>query len=476
MAKETKQPVVFISYSHFDEPEHPGPEEIKWLSFVQKFLRPLEKHGVLRFWDDGRIRGGANWRPEIERELNACDVCILLVSPNSLSSDFILDKEVKPMLERRKNEGVHIYPIHITPTPFEGAEWLTEMQIRPSKDKSLFESPLPEREAKMVAIVKEIARLLEGMATTGKRAARPQHQASNSGQQVIDYGRLPETPYAKLVGRETELKELDNAWTNDKINILSLVADGGVGKSALVNAWLVSMQADQYRGADAVLGWSFFSQGSGQRATSAEPFLNWTLEELGIAIDSTSSTVKAEKLAEAMTKRRVLLVLDGVEPLQHGPGPQSGQLKDHGLRAFLRRFAQMSFAGQHSLVVVTSRLAITDIQRWKDGSAPVRDLGYLLNDEGAELLESYRIHGPQGRNGRRESRSRWPCANAYADGRLLARTLRQRRASAQEYQGLVRRPLRARRAWCDVGDGILREGMACRSAASARDYAYRRVV
>jgi hypothetical protein len=109
MAKETKQPVVFISYSHFDEPEHPGPEEIKWLSFVQKFLRPLEKHGVLRFWDDGRIRGGANWRPEIERELNACDVCILLVSPNSLSSDFILDKEVKPMLERRKNEGVHIY-------------------------------------------------------------------------------------------------------------------------------------------------------------------------------------------------------------------------------------------------------------------------------------------------------------------------------------------------------------------------------
>lgn len=95
-----------------------------------------------------------------------------------------------------------------------------------------------------------------------------------------------------------------------------------------------------------------------------------------------------------MAQRRVILVLDGVEPLQHGPGPQSGQLKDHGLRAFLRRFAQVPFAGRHSLVVVTSRLAITDIQRWKDGSAPVRDLGFLLNDEGAELLESYGVHGP----------------------------------------------------------------------------------
>jgi hypothetical protein len=268
------------------------------------------------------------------------------------------------------------------------------MQIRPSKEKSLFESPLPKREAKMVAIVKEIARLLEGMATTGKRAARPQHQAPNSRKRVIDYGRLPETPYAKLVGREEELKQLDDAWANEKINILSLVADGGVGKSALVNAWLVGMQTDGYRGADAVLGYSFFSQGSEQRATSAEPFLNWTLEELGIAIDSTSSTVKAERLAEAMAQRRILLVLDGVEPLQHGPGLQQGQLKDHGLRAFLRRFAQMSFAGQHSLVVVTSRLAITDIQRWKDGSAPVRDLGFLRNDAGAELLESYGVHGP----------------------------------------------------------------------------------
>lgn len=88
-------------------------------------------------------------------------------------------------------------------------------------------------------------------------------------------------------------------------------------------------------------------------------------------------------------------MLDGVEPLQHGPGPQKGQLKDQGLRAFLRRFAQMPCAGKHSLVAVTSRLAITDLQKWKDGSAPVRDLGYLQNDAGADLLESYGVYGPK---------------------------------------------------------------------------------
>ena len=64
-------------------------------------------------------------------------------------------------------------------------------------------------------------------------------------------------------------------------NILSLVAEGGAGKSALVNEWLTRMQADGYRGADAVLGWSFYSQGIKERATSADEFLNWALDKLG---------------------------------------------------------------------------------------------------------------------------------------------------------------------------------------------------
>lgn len=49
---------------------------------------------------------------------------------------------------------------------------------------------------------------------------------------------LPETPYERLVGRDDELKRLDEAWTNLAVNVLSLVAEGGAGKSALVNQWL----------------------------------------------------------------------------------------------------------------------------------------------------------------------------------------------------------------------------------------------
>ena len=117
----------------------------------------------------------------------------------------------------------------------------------------------------------------------------------------------------------------------------------------------------------AVLGWSFYSQGSKERATAADEFLNWALAKLGVKLDTTSASAKGEAIAEALITRRVLLVLDGVEPLQHGPGPQAGQLKDQGLRALLRRFATAPPRPDHSLIVLTSRVAVADLQRFKDG-------------------------------------------------------------------------------------------------------------
>jgi hypothetical protein len=37
------KPIIFISYAHLDEPEKPRGEEVQWLSFVMKFLRPAVK-------------------------------------------------------------------------------------------------------------------------------------------------------------------------------------------------------------------------------------------------------------------------------------------------------------------------------------------------------------------------------------------------------------------------------------------------
>ena len=56
--------------------------------------------------------GGADWNPEIEAQLRASDIFILLVSANSTGSDYIVDKEIPIIRERQGNgDGVYFYPL-----------------------------------------------------------------------------------------------------------------------------------------------------------------------------------------------------------------------------------------------------------------------------------------------------------------------------------------------------------------------------
>jgi len=387
MADGSTKPVIFISYSHKDR---------AWLDYVRSFLAPLAKHGTLTIWDDEKLQIGDDWKGDIYSALDACSVFIVLVSRYSLASDFIIDEEVGRILKRPKTQ-VRFCPIVVTPCHMPQLDWLNHPNRRPRDGKALSELPDPERDREMAVIAGQIAEALATIART--RGVSPTSPptglaaATASFPGIVDYARLPETPYKNLVGRDTELKRLDQAWADKKTNIVSLIAWGGAGKTALVNEWLVRLRNDNYRGADAVLGWSFYSQGTKERATSAEGFLDWALGKLNVKVDTTSSSAKGEKLAQAIAQRRVLLVLDGIEPLQYGPEGQNGALKDQGIRSFLRGFAAMPPATSHGLVVLTSRLAIHELQKWKDNAAPVIDLGRLSDEAGASLLADNGVKG-----------------------------------------------------------------------------------
>jgi tetratricopeptide (TPR) repeat protein len=403
----TAKPVIFISYSHKDEPKTPGPKDELWLTFVQSHLQPAVKHGMYALWVDEDIPGGGKWREEITAKLNECDVCVLLVSRFSLASDFIIDVEIETLRKRHERGHVEIFPIVLTPCAVDTAPWLVEFNLRPPNGQPLSDFEDNERNKQMAQVAKEIATLARAIAQRKQDREQELHlqqvqmseqpplnwQLPTAQPETIDIKHLPETAYERLVGRESQLKCLDDAWANRSTNILSLVAEGGAGKSALVNGWLKGVQADNYRGAAAVLGWSFYSQGSKERATSAEPFLDWALDRLGVKVGMTSATVKGEAIAEAIGRRRVLLVLDGVEPLQHGLDKQRGELKDQGLRALLRRFAAVPPVEAHGLVVLTSRLPVKDIARWKDSAAPVLDVEQLSDEAGAALLHDNGVWG-----------------------------------------------------------------------------------
>ncbi|MFZ1963045.1 MAG: toll/interleukin-1 receptor domain-containing protein [Roseiarcus sp.] len=154
------KPIIFISYAHADEPEQPAEGEVKWLSFVTGYLRPAVKHGAVEIWIDRLMRGGDNVDPEIERKLRACDIFVLLVSPHSLSSDYIIDKEIAIIRERQANcEDVHFYPLLLTPTPNIALDIVRDKNLRPRDGKSLFEYSVNDRYRHMSDAADEIAEI-----------------------------------------------------------------------------------------------------------------------------------------------------------------------------------------------------------------------------------------------------------------------------------------------------------------------------
>ena len=74
----------------------------------------------------------------------------------------------------------------------------------------------------------------------------------------ISVARLPVTG-SDVFGREEDIAFLDAAWANQNVNVVTIVAWAGVGKSTLVNHWLRRMAAEHYHSAERVFGWSFYS-------------------------------------------------------------------------------------------------------------------------------------------------------------------------------------------------------------------------
>ena len=229
-----------------------------------------------------------------------------------------------------------------------------------------------------------------------KRPVADSHTATRTsavrpGPKKISVARLPVTG-SDVFGREEDLTFLDAALANQHVNVVSIVAWAGVGKSTLVNCWLRRLAAEDYRSVELVFGWSFYRQGTSGQSSSADEFVDAALAWFGDQ-DPRAGTAweKGERLAKLVAHCRTLLVLDGLEPLQNPPGPQEGRLREPALQALLRELA----AFNTGLCVVTTRLPIGDIAEHEGTSSQRRDLEQLPNNAGAKLLRALGVKGTE---------------------------------------------------------------------------------
>jgi|GEM_PF-1922279 len=148
----SSQPTVFISYSREDEAE-----KVTLLTH----LNILNRDGQLDLWSDDKIKAGETWQRQISEAINRANVAILLISANFLSSEFIMDQEVNTLLQRRRREGLIIFPVIAKACAWDRIDWLNRMEIRPRDGRPVWGDGGSHVDADLAAIAREVAIIIE---------------------------------------------------------------------------------------------------------------------------------------------------------------------------------------------------------------------------------------------------------------------------------------------------------------------------
>ena len=200
-------------------------------------------------------------------------------------------------------------------------------------------------------------------------------------------------PYTNpiLFGREKELDFLKTCLSDSSKNIVSIIAWGGVGKTALINNWLNTLQTESFVDIDCVYGYSFYSQGSAlDRQVSSDHFINNALKWFGDpAPEEGTAWDRGKRLAKLIQRQKTLLILDGFEPLQYPPGVLEGRIKDNGVRSLLLELMR----NNPGLCIISSRLKIIDINVSLGYTVKELHLEKLSNDAGTQLLKHNKCYG-----------------------------------------------------------------------------------
>jgi len=142
---------VFISYSHRDD-------ELR--QELEAHLAILRRQGLLETWHDRRITPGAEWAPEIDRNLLSADLVLLLVSAYFLASDYCYEKELGAALSRHADGHAIVIPIFLRPCDWQGAPF-AHLQGLPSNASPV--TSFADTHAAWTEVAMGIRRALEGM-------------------------------------------------------------------------------------------------------------------------------------------------------------------------------------------------------------------------------------------------------------------------------------------------------------------------
>lgn len=168
---------IFCCYAH---------EDNAYLDKLRVRLHPLYVQGFIHVWYDGEIIPGGQWKEEIEKQLEASHLIVLLISPDFFASSVVYETQMQHISERYERGEVKIVPIIVRPD----ANW-RDMPIGTTKLGSL--SVLPKG-AKPVTTWTNEDEAWEDV-TRGIKHIVDRSQSEQGGQHVSDS--VTQTPALK---------------------------------------------------------------------------------------------------------------------------------------------------------------------------------------------------------------------------------------------------------------------------------------
>jgi internalin A len=148
---------IFISYAHKDE-------ELR--AQLDAHLKLFQRTGLLDKWDDRLIKPGDEWNGEIDENLEAADIILLLVSADFLNSDFCWNKEMTRACERHDAGEAKVIPVIIRDVTWQEAKFAA-LQVLPKEGKAV--TLWPDRDMAWRNIAEGIKKVAEEIHAKRKR-------------------------------------------------------------------------------------------------------------------------------------------------------------------------------------------------------------------------------------------------------------------------------------------------------------------
>lgn len=140
---------VFLSYAHKDE---------SLLEKLNVFLSSLKRCDLIETWHDRAILPGQDWSDEIDQNLEAAEVILLLISQDFINSDYCYGIEMKRALERRNAGEAEVIPISLRPADWTGMAF-SELQALPKGAKPI--TRWDDQDEALLDVAKGIRKVVE---------------------------------------------------------------------------------------------------------------------------------------------------------------------------------------------------------------------------------------------------------------------------------------------------------------------------